>query len=38
MDVTVTPISRLPRIRYLDGLVHALDEVRKTLGYATEQT
>lgn len=34
MDVTVTPVSRLPRIRYLDGLVRALDEVRETLGYA----
>jgi hypothetical protein len=33
MDVVVTPINRLPRIRYLDGLVQALDEVRKTLGY-----
>lgn len=33
MDVTVTPVSRLPRIRYLDGLVHALNEVREALGY-----
>jgi hypothetical protein len=38
MDVTVTPVSRLPRIRYLDGLVHALDEVRHTLGYGESKT
>jgi hypothetical protein len=36
MDVTVTPVSRLPRIRYLEGLTHALDEVRATLGYTKE--
>ncbi|MBI3418916.1 MAG: hypothetical protein HY053_02115 [Proteobacteria bacterium] len=32
MDVTVTPVSRLPRIRYLDGFVRALEEVRTALG------
>ncbi len=33
MDVTVTPVTRLPRIRYLEGLVRALNEVRETLGH-----
>jgi hypothetical protein len=34
IEVRVTPITKLPRIRYLEGLINTLNALRGQLGYA----
>jgi hypothetical protein len=31
LEVIVKPVNQLPKIRYLDGLFHALEEIRAEL-------
>lgn len=33
IEVRTTPVKNLPKIRYLEGLFHTLDEIRHQLGY-----